>query len=178
MKVSQTLFALMIVGSSLAVQADPRPIPEGVTVIKEIKAKSGLISLTPDSEDDHIDVVTGVATGIEGTIANGFGLGVRKAREKKTPKCLLVSLQQTSAPVTWKQWMLCGDSPIAAMHTDEKSSSDLVKFLPKVSAVKEMPKDVRNEVLGGLVELETEAWYGMLFMTKAGPAFREMPGGQ
>jgi hypothetical protein len=152
-----------------------RPVPQGVAVISELKAAKGPILLTPDSREDRIDVVTGKAKMPEIMRANAFGYGPSAGRKER---CLLVSVGPGAKTSGWKQWMLCGASPILALRPDagQDPGNYTVEFLPHRSAMRTLPAELRGALRAGVVVLPTEAGDSVLFMGKDGPVWKELPG--
>lgn len=153
-----------------------RPVPKGVIVVSELLAKSDHISLMPHSQDDHVDVVIGKTTRLEGLQLNAFGYG---ESNNNNDRCLMVSIYTgiKSKGVNWKQWMLCGMSSILALQpgADHSKKNYDIKFVEHRVAVQTMPYYLRSAILGGIIVLQTEGGEGILFMGNEGPVWKELP---
>ena len=102
--------------SLASASAKQRPLPEGVTLVAELDAKPGPLSLYRGSRQDQVDVVEGRPSSLDGFIDNAFGYG---NSENPLERCLLISSRQSAASNrgTWRQWMLCGKSSILVLQS-------------------------------------------------------------
>ncbi len=125
-------------------------------------------------------VVTGaVGADTPDVSQNAFSYGTEPSGNNG--RCLLVALHPTekrAAREGRRVW--CGQSPILVLRDDVPPSQmgRLVKKVQRAHSNRKLPKHVRGQALGDALVLQTEGGESILYLSKAGFKWEELPGSE
>ena len=148
-----------------------------VRVIQEIAPRLIKLDLDSDGQEDLVAVVAHPAGESPEVLLDAFSYG--KEQRSANARCLLVALhpvEKQKAPDRKK--VLCGQSPILALRDDEPPPQigRLVKRIQRAQTSRRLPKYIRNEARGDALLLQTEAGESVLYLSRSGFKWEELPG--
>jgi hypothetical protein len=150
-----------------------------VRVIHEIAPRLMKLDLDSDGQPDLVAVVAHPAGEGTDVLLDAFSYG--KEQSSGGARCLLVALhpaEKQSAPERKK--VLCGQSPILALRDDSPPAQigRLVKRIQRAQTSRKLPKYIRSQILGDALLLQTEAGESVLYLSKRGFKWEELPGAE
>lgn len=159
--------------------ADWQAAAKGDTrIIGEIAPSLVKLAFDADGRQDLVAVVTGPVGEAPYVSENAFSYGAESSSNRR---CLLVALHPTEKRTAREgRQVLCGQSPILVLRDDvgPGQMGRLVKKAQRAHTNRKLPKHIRDRALGDALILQTEAGESVLYLSKAGFKWEELPGGE
>jgi hypothetical protein len=152
-------------------------VTSDVHVIQEIAPRLMKLDLDSDGQQDLVAVVAHPPGESPEVLLDAFSYG--REQRSANARCLLVVLhpvEKQKGPARRK--VLCGQSPILVLRDDEPPSQigRLVRRIQHAQASRKLLKYVRSQLLGDALLLQTEAGESVLYLSKTGFKWEELPG--
>ena len=150
-----------------------------VRVIQEIAPHLMRLDLDSDGQPDLVAVVAQPTDEGAEVLLDAFSYG--KEQRSGNARCLLVALHPAEKQAALdRKKILCGQSPILALRDDEPpvEIAHLVRRIPRAQTSRKLPKYIRGQILGDALILQTEAGESVLYLSKKGFKWEELPGAE
>jgi hypothetical protein len=148
-------------------------------IIGEIAPSLVKLDFNSDGLQDLVAVVTGPVGESPDVSQDAFSYGTDPAGNNG--RCLLVALHPTEKrTVSEGRRVWCGQSPILVLRgdVDPTQMGRLVKKVPRAKGSRKLPKHIRDQALGDALVLQTEGGESVIYLSKAGLRWEELPGAE
>lgn len=148
-------------------------------IIGEIAPSVVKLDFNSDGQQDLVAVVTRPIGDAPDVSQNAFSYGTEPSGNNG--RCLLIALHPTEKRTASEgRQVLCGQSPILVLRGDVPPSqmSRLVKKVQRARSDRKLPKHVRDQALGDVLVLQTEGGESVIYLSKAGFRWEELPGAE